>query len=503
MRLLCIDGNRKDSVWELIGDRTLIGRDTKCDIVIDDSALSRIHVEIVREENGFVLCDKNSSNGSFINGDRVVRQVLLPGDQIEIGKTKIVVLEDYLIPPIEWQEEDTHLVTSVIPLDTFSHQFEKARASSEIPSAHIKKGAGETTDLTERLLKNLETVYEVGNAINSIQAIDQLLDKIAEKLLDAFGHAERVCILLQGEKGSFEPRFAKNRAADPRQPLHISRSIVKKSVKEQVCIVANDAAHDARFSAVESIVAMKLHSFMCAPLVAKGTVLGLIYLDSQEKSNCFDENDVALLSALANQSAIAIENSRLYEDLQKAYHESIVALMNTVEAKDAYTRGHSQRTSRYSVGIALEMKLHEKIYKEIKTAAELHDIGKIGVRDLIIGKESALSTMEFQNIQSHVLTGEGILKPIEYLRFALPVIRHHHEYYDGSGYPDGLKGDNIPLEARIVGVADAFDAMTTQRPYNKPLSIKTALKKLESQKGKQFDPDVVDALSRFAKQNLL
>ncbi len=503
MRLLCIEGNKKDSVWELRGDCTVIGRDAKCDIAIDDLSLSRIHAEIVREENGFILYDKHSSNGSRINGDRVMRQVLLPGDQIEIGKTKIEVLEDILIPGVKWQDEDTHLMTSVIPLNQLSHQLEEAGASSEIPSAFVKKGAGKTTDLTERLLRNLETVYEVGNAINSIQAIDQLLDKIAEKLLDAFAHAERVCILLQGENGSFEPRFVKNRAAGPRQPLHISRSIVKKSAEEQVCIVAKDAAHDDRFSAVESIIVMNLRSFMCAPLASKGTVLGLIYLDNQEKSNCFDENDVALLSAMANQSAIAIENSRLYEDLQKAYHESIVALMNTVEAKDAYTRGHSRRTSRYSLGIAQEMKLNGKACKEIRTAAELHDIGKIGVRDLIIGKDSALSTMEFHNIQSHVLTGENILKPIEYLRFALPVIRHHHEHYDGSGYPDGLKGDEIPLEARIVGVADAFDAMTTQRPYNEPLSIKKALEKLKDQKEKQFDPDVVDALSRFATQNLV
>ena len=503
MRLLCVEGNRKDSVWELRDDRTQIGRDPKCNIAINDPNLSRIHAEIFREENGFVLYDKNSSNGSHINGDRVTRQVLLPGDQIEIGKTKIEVLEDDLIPGVEWQEEDTHLVTSVIPLDTLSQQLEGEGLRPKFLQPPSKKGAGKTTGLAERLLKNLETVYEVGNAINSIQAIDQLLDKIAEKLLDAFGHAERVCILLQGEKGSFEPRFAKNRAADPRQPLHISRSIVKKAAKEQVCIAANDAAHDARFLAVESIIAMKLRSFMCAPLATKGMVLGLIYLDSQEKSNCFDENDVTLLSALANQSAIAIENSRLYEDLQKAYHESIVALMNTVEAKDAYTRGHSRRTSRYSVGIAQEMKLHSKACKEIRTAAELHDIGKIGVRDLIIGKDSALSTEEFQNVQSHVLTGESILKPIEYLRFALPVIRHHHEYYDGSGYPDGLKGDEIPLEARIVGVADAFDAMITQRPYNEPLSTKKALKELEAQKGKQFDPDVVDTLSRFAAQNLV
>ncbi len=503
MRLLCLEGNRKDSFWELIDDRTQIGRDPNCDIVVDDPALSRIHAEIVREENGFVLYDKNSSNGSRINGDQVMRQVLLPGDQIEIGKTKIEVLEDDLIPGVEWQEKDTHLVTSVIPLDTLSQQLEEEGLRPKFLQPPSKRGAGEKTDLAERLLKNLETVYEVGNAINTIQAIDQLLDRIAEKLLGAFAGAERVCILLQGEDGSFEPKFVKNRTVGPRQSFHISRSIVKKAAKEQVCIAANDAAHDPRFSAVESITVTDLRCFMCAPLATKGKVLGMIYLDNQEKSNCFDENDVALLSALANQSAIAIENSRLYEDLQKAYHESIVALMNTVEAKDEYTRGHSRRTSRYALGIAQEMKLPVKVCKEIRTAAELHDIGKIGIQDPIIGKDSALSTMEFQNIQSHVLTGENILKPVEYLRFALPIIRHHHEHYDGSGYPDGLKGDEIPLGARIVGIADAFDAMTTQRPYNEPMSTKKALRELEAQKGKQFDPDVVDALTRFATQNLV
>jgi len=240
---------------------------------------------------------------------------------------------------------------------------------------------------------------------------------------------------------------------------------------------------------------------MCAPLVHQGEVLGVIYLDNREKPSCFDENDVALLSAMANQSAVAIDNSRLYEDLQKAYHEAILALLNTVEAKDPYTRGHSQRTSRYALGIAQEMGLDEEECKRIKTAAELHDIGKIGVRERIIDKESALSTMEFHSIQAHVITGENILRPIEYLSFVLPMVRGHHEHYCGTGYPDGLKGEKIPLGARILCAADAFDAMTTQRPYNKPLPFKDAMKKLKAQKGKQFDADVVDALDNFLKQS--
>jgi HD-GYP domain-containing protein (c-di-GMP phosphodiesterase class II) len=198
---------------------------------------------------------------------------------------------------------------------------------------------------------------------------------------------------------------------------------------------------------------------------------------------------------------VAIDNSRLYEEIQESYHEAILALLNTIEAKDHYTRGHSQRTSRYAFGIAQELGLTEEECDQIKTAAELHDIGKVGVKDLIIGKESPLSTMEFHSIQNHVLTGESIIKPLQSLYFTLPMIRHHHENYDGSGYPDGLRGDAIPLGARVICVADAFDAMTTQRPYNEPLSFKEALKEIQASKGKQFDPDVVDALVSMVNRN--
>jgi len=499
MKLICIEGKEKDTVWELPGEKTVIGRDSVCDIIVNDAKLSRIHAEIVRKGDSFIFLDKESLNGSFINNLRVTRQILIPGDQIRIGDTNIKVLEDDLTTNINWQKTDP-LITSKIPLNLLTNKIEEVVSS---PETAVEKPeiATQRHIQTAKLIKNLETVYEVGNAINRIQTVDELLDQIAETLLGVYADVQRVCILLKEKKG-FEPKFIKKRADVPPHPFQISQSIVKKSVKEEVCILANDASRDDRFSGSESVLTMNLRSVMCAPLVSKGDVLGLIYLDNREKPDCFDENDAALLSALANQSAIAIDNSRLYEDVQKAYHESILALMNTVEAKDQYTRGHSRRTSRYALGVAQEMGMSKEECKEIKTAAELHDIGKIGVRDLIIGKDSPLSTMEFHTIQAHVLTGEKILRPIEYLRFALPMVRSHHEKYDGSGYPDGLKGNKIPLGARILGVADAFDAMTTQRPYNKPLPFDKAMDKCKSLKGKQFDPDVIDALVRFVNQNI-
>jgi HD-GYP domain-containing protein (c-di-GMP phosphodiesterase class II)/pSer/pThr/pTyr-binding forkhead associated (FHA) protein len=500
MRLICIEGKEKGNVWEITGARTIVGRDSMCDIIIDDKKLSRIHAEIIKEGKAFIFLDKESLNGSFINNYRVSRQVLIPDDEIRIGDTKIKVLKEDLSTSIRWKEDDP-LITSKVPLDLLSSQIEEAVGSPGVTVLEVSEVPTKRHALVGRLLKNLETIYEVGNAINSIQSLDEQLNQISERLLGVFPDVQRVCILLKRKGEDFEPKCIKSRGEVQADAFQISRSIVKRSVQEEVCILANDAFHDDRFSASESVLTMNLRSVMCAPLVSKGDVLGLIYLDNREKPSCFDENDVTLLSALANQSAIAIENSRLYEDLQKAYHEAILALMNTVEAKDPYTRGHSQRTSRYALGIAQEMGLSEEDCERIKTAAELHDIGKIGVREQIIGKESPLSTVEFHSIQAHVLTGENILRPIEYLNFALPMVRHHHEHYDGTGYPDGLKGEEIPLGARIIGVADAFDAMTTQRPYNKPLPFEKALEKCKSSKGKQFDLAVVDGLARFIEQN--
>jgi len=501
MKIVCIQGQEKDMEWEFSGSRLVIGRDSICDIIINDPKLSRIHAEIVREGNTFIFYDKESLNGSFINNDRVTRQILIPGDTIKIGDTALSVVGDALITNVDWQKSDP-MITTKMPLDQLTSQIQAVVSS---PGAVAEERPEVTTERrlqTARLIKNLETVYQVGNAINSIQTVDEILDQIAEMLLNVFRDVQRVCILLKDSKKDFEPKYIKTRAGIPPQPFQMSSSIVSKSVQEEVCILASDAAKDDRFAASESVLTMNLRSVMCAPLISKGKVLGLIYVDNREKPNCFDDNDVALLSALANQSAVAIENSKLYEDIQKSYHEAILALMNTVEAKDPYTRGHSQRTARYALGIAQEMGLSEEKCKEVKTSAELHDIGKIGVKDLIIGKDSPLSTMEFHSIQAHVLTGEKIIKPIEYLNFALPIVRHHHEHYDGSGYPDKIKGDKIPLAARIIGAADAFDAMTTQRPYNKPLSFKKALDKCKELKGKQFDPEVIDALERFVLANI-
>ncbi len=167
-----------------------------------------------------------------------------------------------------------------------------------------------------------------------------------------------------------------------------------------------------------------------------------------------------------------------------------------IDAKDRYTHGHSKRVSDVSIMIGRELKLSKEAEELLQYASDLHDIGKIGISEVIISKEGKLTVDEYEIIKTHPLVGETIIEPVPFLQDAKPVIRHHHERYDGYGYPDGLKGEEIPLLARIIHIADAYDAMTSDRPYRRALSHALAVQEIKKHSGSQFDPKVVEAFLR-------
>jgi len=177
------------------------------------------------------------------------------------------------------------------------------------------------------------------------------------------------------------------------------------------------------------------------------------------------------------------------------------SLSKALEAKDKYTRGHSGRVAFYAVGIAGKLELEPERIENVKIAAELHDIGKIAVPEVIINSERSLTDEEFAVIKKHPERGVEILRPIRCLESALPAVLHHHERYNGKGYPAALAGEAIPLEARILNLADAFDAMTTQRPYNKPKTFPEALEQCRSEAGVSFDAACVGALCQYIEEH--
>jgi len=241
-------------------------------------------------------------------------------------------------------------------------------------------------------------------------------------------------------------------------------------------------------------------SGVCVPLAVRGNIIGFFCIGRTTGEQPFTPSEVELVSVLSDHAAAAIENTRLYEKLERSYLSTIVTLSGVVEAKDLYTDKHMKDIAEYSVEIAKKLGLSEKDIENIRKAALLHDLGKVSVPDNILMKEGKLTEDEMEIIKRHPSTGAKMIEQVEPLRQAREIVKHHQECYDGSGYPDGLKGEDIPLGARIVAVADAFGAMTTTRPYRKALSVAQAIAELREYSGIQFDPDIVEIFLAILKE---
>ena len=224
-----------------------------------------------------------------------------------------------------------------------------------------------------------------------------------------------------------------------------------------------------------------------------------------EKSDKFDqlllliESGIKSIAQMNEIKKINIQLSDTYEKLEQAYLDSIQTLRYTVEAKDPYTRGHSDRVSLYSVLIGKYLGLSEKDLKTLEIGGLFHDIGKIGVPDAILRKETKLTDDEYSEIKNHPAIGAHILSSAEIFKDIIPIVKHHHEKYDGNGYPGRLKGEEIPYLARIAAIADTFDAMTSKRTYRDALPLETVIAEFERCRGTQFDPKLDDVLLDILK----
>jgi len=266
-------------------------------------------------------------------------------------------------------------------------------------------------------------------------------------------------------------------------------------VKNKKSLYIKDLGKDKRFSIKENID-YNIKRLLIIPIIIENKAIGAINLDDVS----FTKDTINLLESFSEQAAVAINNARLYQKIQDSYFEIVKALAQAIEAKDPYTHGHSERVMQYAVLIAQKLGLPEEEKESLKYAAILHDIGKIGVRGIILNNPNGLTVKEYDEIKKHPLVGEGIIKPIELLQPIRPLIRHHHEWYNGKGYPDGLSEENIPLGARILAVTDAYDAMKSDRPYRKALTEETAIQELTRGNGTQFDSKIVEVFLEILKQ---
>jgi|GEM_PF-3234915 len=236
---------------------------------------------------------------------------------------------------------------------------------------------------------------------------------------------------------------------------------------------------------------------LAIPLVAKDAIIGYLAVLDPADGRVPTLETVRLLELYANQAATAIVNLRLYDDLEVSYYDTLKAFVAAMEAKDPYTKGHSENVRTYSLRLARHLGLSGDRLRTIDYSSLLHDIGKMGVSESILNKPSTLTDDEYRQVKQHPEMGSQMVSGIGILTSSAPVIQAHHEYFDGNGYPDGRRGPEIPLEARIIAVADAYEAMTSDRPYRQAYPQGEAVRRLREAAGSQFDPELVDAFFKM------
>jgi putative nucleotidyltransferase with HDIG domain len=230
------------------------------------------------------------------------------------------------------------------------------------------------------------------------------------------------------------------------------------------------------------------------PMVAKEDLIGGIEIATVGRSRRFSANEQKVLYALASQAAIVIENARLEGDVRSMFLNIIVSMAGAVDAKDAYTHGHSMRVARMALIVAQERGMAREEIETLMLSAILHDVGKIAIPDKVLKKAGRLDRKEFEIMKTHTTAGARMLSHIPALENVIPGILEHHEFWNGTGYPGGLEGEKISLAGRIIHIGDAFDAMTTDRIYRQKTSVDQALEEIEKFSGIQFDPDCVTLL---------
>ncbi|MCG3117524.1 MAG: response regulator [Candidatus Manganitrophus sp. SA1] len=242
-------------------------------------------------------------------------------------------------------------------------------------------------------------------------------------------------------------------------------------------------------------------SLVSIPLSYQGKVPAVLSLFKRADNISYNQSDIELISILSGQAAIAIENAKLFDQLERSHFESMKALAQAIEAKDLYTRGHCDRMVEYALAIAERLGLSAEEKKHLGYGAALHDIGKIGIHELILNKSGKLTDKEYEIMKAHPMLGAEIIKGVDFLSPVVPMIYYHQERYDGKGYPEGLSGEQIPIGARIIAILDTFDAMTSDRPYRKALPMEVAFAELRRCTGTQFDPTIVETLIKIIQED--
>jgi HD-GYP domain-containing protein (c-di-GMP phosphodiesterase class II) len=488
IKLRGVGGEVDNKSWE--GDTLLrAGRLASLEIVIDDSSVSRRHAEFRSTPQGWRLRDLGSTNGTFLNGARLGagEWPLRPRDIVRCGNITIIVDAIAETKPADFVPGmPDGLVVEAAEVCSWDEAmdgliFDRNRCP--------RPG--------EQLLAMMRASHHLGH----LDCEDDLLHSILNDAVSSLDAQRGAIVLAEADAGPLKLKAVatgkelRGSGVDlPRADTrtYFSHSIALRCFTRGESILCGSIDEDPELAGARSIAEGTMASVLCVLLRTPRKRLGVLHLDRGPLQKPFTRDELHLADALAASVSAGIESAQLLRKQKELFLNSITVLAQAVELRDQYTGGHTQRVTEYSYLLAEALEL---------SASDLNlDIGKIGIDDAILRKPGRLTTGEFEIMKTHTTKGAKILEQVPDLIPIVPIARSHHERWDGKGYPDGLKGEDIHRLARIVAVADAFDAMTSDRPYRAGMPADAAFEEVFKQKGKQFDPQCSEAFLDIREQ---
>src|SRR3954464_4584362 len=491
-----------DRVYPIAPGQTLIaGRTAACDVQLDDPSVSRRHCSISCTENGRLqVRDLESANGTFVNERAVKEGTARAGDLVRLGAALIEIRDPEAAERRtgETMMVDESTIESVIQRRIEPASFEWLSQGSA--------GAAPEIALLKRAQRHLSTLHRVSELLSGARDIHRLCDATLRAILEVLP-ADRSAVVLRRQDdrtGQAEVLAARSKT-QATEPFPVSRTLVSDVIAQGISVFAHDASSNARFSEGHSVIGQHVRSVMCVPLRTTDEILGALYVDSLSGAGRFNEPDLELLAAIGNQAGVAMHRVRLMRELEHLLLDTLRAIAATIDARDGYTHRHSERVAAIVAQLARELGLSDDDREMAELSALLHDVGKIAVPDAILNKPGKLTDEEFALMRKHPGLGARILKNIQSptVEAVIPGVQYHHEKWDGTGYPEGLRGEAIPFLGRLVGVADFYDALTSSRAYRDALPAAEAIARVASGAGSHFDPTIAAAAVRLFDRGAL
>lgn len=459
----------------------ILGRDAKkCHYVVEDNEISRKHLRIKKRGSIYIAEDLDSRNGSYINGDKILNTTLTNGDNILLGTTELQFLAAHQeihiaheFANLEWESDfdlDVGVNEPIQVQDSIPQDFPKI--SRFDPSTYINK-EGLTSTQQKAILDILGDTLVIENLTDCSNVFLKSLQKLSIPI------SKGAIFIWRKLDRALVPNAHWHYGGDDKT-FNINKNLLRDSItrNEGISVPANSRSP----------------SIIIVPISYQKETIGLLYLEGFGRKN-FGSNVTKLLASLTYSVSPVFETLSLRKEMDSWLVGMVETMIATVEAKDTYTRGHSERVCRYAMAIADELKINRETKRMLMVSSLCHDIGKIGIPDSILKKASILSAEEYEEMKLHPTLGAELMKHMPSYKRFVSGVKYHHEKWDGTGYPEGLVGEEIPFFGRIVSISDVFDAMVSGRAYSGFMDESTAIERLEKEK-ELFDPQIFSAFVR-------